>query len=328
MEQTKKKSPVKKILLRLLRVILVAAPLVWVYTRTDGAALKEAIAAVHIQSLFYIAALYFLGIMTQGAKWWILVRRFIPELKLSKAVFVHMESTFYAMALPTAAAQDVVKSVILSRNHNPQIVWAASWLGKLMGCFVLIMFSVFGVIYLQSDLLPAGFGESLFTTLALMTVLIAASFSKKVTRLFKPLKPAAASLLGPKIVTFAEKMRNGIYAFKHERITLLQTFLFSTVSMLLIMFTISFTIYTVTGQFYFIECLAFVPLIEIMALSLPLTPGGLGIREALMAALFVHLGLSAEQTATYVTISLLMSMIRLTGGIMPLYRLAVRRKIA
>jgi uncharacterized membrane protein YbhN (UPF0104 family) len=62
-----------------------------------------------------------------------------------------------------------------------------------------------------------------------------------------------------------------------------------------------------------------------MVVALPLTPGGLGVREGLMALLFTRLGFSGEQIALYVTISLIASMVRIAGGIPPLYRM-FRRK--
>jgi len=313
----------KKNLLRILRVILVIAPLVWIYTRTNAADLGETLRSIHLPFLIYILAAYFFGMFLQGTKWWILIRRFVPELKLSKALSVHFESAFYSIALPTAAAHDVVKSVILSRSHSPQVVWAAAWICKLMGFLALIILSVFGALYIQSEILPDNFRSSLIAALAVVTVMAAASFSKRITR---PLRTIMAAVLSPKIMSRAEKFREGIYIFKHERTTLLQTFLITAATHLLIMFTISFTIYAITGKFYLIECLAFVPLIEIVALSLPLTPGGIGIREAMMAAFFMHLGLSPEQTASYVTISLLVPMLKLTGGVCPLYRFAAKRK--
>jgi len=251
----------------------------------------------------------------------VLIRRFAPELKLGRAVSAHMESTFYAIALPSGAAQDVVKSVMLSKDHAPSAVWAASWLGRLTGLFVMLFYSVFGILYLKSDILPAGFRASLAATVAVIVILSAASFSKRATR---PLRAAAGKLLSPKIMEKVERLLNGIYAFKYERATLALTFLFSVAIHFLIFFNISLTVYAVSGSFYFIECLAFVPLVEIMVISLPLTPGGIGIREALMALLFTNLGFSSGQIASYVTINLLMSMVRVFGGIPILWRIAAR----
>jgi len=295
-----------------LRLALVVAPFVWIYSRTDAAALKETLASVSVPLIALIAALTFVGILLQGVKWWILIRRFVPELKIGTAVSVHLESTFYAIVLPSAAAQDVVKSVMLSKSHNPSVVWAASWLGRLIGLFSILVYSVLGVLYLKEDILPDGFRASLLIAVAAMLILGAASFSKRFTR---PLRAAAAKLLPTKIMEKAEKLREGIYAFKYAKMTLVQTILISFVIQLLIFFTISMTVYAASGGFYFMECLAFASLVEILVVSIPLTPGGVGVREALMALLFTRLGFTGEQIALYATLSLLMSMVRVFGGI-------------
>jgi uncharacterized protein (TIRG00374 family) len=305
-----------------LRAALAIAPLVWIYTRTGAAALGENLAAVSAPLLAAILALLFAGMLLQGVKWWVLIRRFAPELKLRQAVSVHLESAFYSIMLP-AAAQDVVKSVMLSKNHPPSVVWAASWLARPMGFFSLLIFSAAGIIYLDSGILPNGFRASLLTAVAAIAALGAASFSKRVTR---PFRSAAAKILSPKIMAKIEELRNGIYVFKYERATLVQTFLISFATQFLIIFTIALQVYAVSGNLYFTECLAFVPLVEIMVVSLPLTPGGLGVREALMALLFTRLGLSDGQIATYVTISLAGSMVRIAGGMPVLWRMVTKRK--
>lgn len=316
------KSSAKKVLLRLLRVALAVAPVVWIYTRTDAGAFGEAVAAMDMRLLFAILALSFICVALQGIKWWVLIRRFAPELKMSKAVIVHLESAFYSFVLPMAA-QDIVKSAMLSRTHSPSVVWAASWLARLAGLLSLLAFSVTGLIYLESGILPAGFRVSLITAIAATALLGAFSFSKKMTR---PIRAITAKIISPKIMSSVEKLREGIYAFKYARKTLALTFLISTAINSLAIFCISLAVYAVSGKFYLIECLALVPLVEIMVIALPLTPGGIGVREALMALFFTRLGFSGEQTAMYVTIGLLMSMVRITGGIPPLYRVITKRK--
>jgi len=191
-------------------------------------------------------------------------------------------------------------------------VWAASWLGRLIGFLALLSCSIVGVTYLGDGALPTGFRVPLFTAVGVIALLCLLSFSKRVTR---PLGVVTAKVVGPKFLTHAKKLRDGIYAFRHERATLALTFLVSAVIQYLAILAVSITVYAVSGRYFFAECLVFVPIVEIMAISLPLTPGGVGIREALMALLFTRLGFSEGRIASYVTVSLLLSMTRLVGGV-------------
>jgi uncharacterized membrane protein YbhN (UPF0104 family) len=67
--------------------------------------------------------------------------------------------------------------------------------------------------------------------------------------------------------------------------------------------------------------LAYVPLIEILSLSIPLTPSGLGIREALTKLMFQQIGLSNEQLGVYIVLGLLSILLKLVGGVPVLFNL-------
>jgi uncharacterized protein (TIRG00374 family) len=315
------KTAAKKILPQILRAALVAAPMAWIYAKTDAASLRRALASVDPRAVAAIVALLVAGMILQGVKWWTLIRRFVPELKLAKAVSVHLESSFYSIVLP-ANAQDIIKSAMLSKTHPAHVVWAASWLAKLIGLLSLLLFSAAGLALLENDPLPNGFRASLAAAAAAIAALAAISFSKKLTR---PARAAAAKILPRKIMADIEKLRDGIYAFKHERKTLALTFLISAAVHLLVILTTSTVVYAASGKFYLAECLAFVPLVEIAVVSVPLTPGGVGIREALMALLFTRLGFSGGQIALYATLSLLGYLTKVVGAAPPIWR-AVRHK--
>jgi len=307
-----RKMSAKKIALFILRAVLVIAPIAWIYARADAGSIVATLASVSVPAIVCATALLIFTMVLQGVKWWVLIRRFVPDLGVGRAVSVHLESNFYSIILPSALAQDVVKSVMLSKNHDPAVVWASSWLGRLIGFLALLSYSLIGVAILGDAALPPGFRVPLLVAACVIVLLCALSFSKRFTR---PLGVVAERIVGPKALAAVKKLRDGIYAFRRERATLLQTFLISASIQLLLTFNSSLLVYAVSGEFFFVECLAFVPLVEIIAISLPLTPGGIGIREALMALLFTRLGFSEGQTASYVTINLALTMTKLVGGI-------------
>jgi uncharacterized membrane protein YbhN (UPF0104 family) len=307
------KASVKKAALLLLRAALVIAPIAWIYARADAKAIAATLASASVPAIACAAALTVVSMVLQGVKWWVLIRRFVPDLKMGRTVSVHLESVFYSIVLPSALAQDVVKSAMLSKNHDPAVVWAASWLGRLIGFLALLAYSLAGIACLGNDAIPPALRTPLFAAAGAIALLCVLSFSKSFTR---PLGAVAAKVAGHKPLTAAKKLRDGIYAFRHERATLAAALAVSAAIQFLVVACTSLTVYAVSGKYFFAECLAFVPLAEIVAISLPLTPGGVGIREAgLTALLFSRLGFSDGQIASYVTISLLMSMTRLVGGI-------------
>lgn len=75
------------------------------------------------------------------------------------------------------------------------------------------------------------------------------------------------------------------------------------------------TIKGITGSFLPKECFAYIPLIEIISMAQPLTPNGMGVREALFAMMFKHLKLSSEQLGVYILIANLSILMKLVGAI-------------
>ena len=60
---------------------------------------------------------------------------------------------------------------------------------------------------------------------------------------------------------------------------------------------------------------AILALIELVVVVLPLTPGGVGIREGLIALLFNQMGLGIEEIGIYIFLNILGISVRLLGVI-------------
>ncbi|MFP4162356.1 MAG: YbhN family protein [Chitinispirillaceae bacterium] len=313
----------KKRIIKILRLILALAPLVWIFTRTDLTSAAGILKTVSPLLLMTILLFVFVTIVLQGFRWWILLKRFIPDLKMLSTLKIHLVSTFYAIVLPSSAAQDVVRSVILSRKYSSSVIWASSWIARLMGLFVLMLFSSVGISILKTETLSPNFRFSFFLVFGAALFMGIASFSKTIT---KPLRRIGTKFSDNRLVQFFSQLRNSIYDYKKAKITLLQALTVSITTQLFLIINASLVFYAVTGKFYFLESLAFIPLIEVVSISLPLTPGGIGVREGLLALMFSQLNLSADQLASYVAINLLISFSKLIGA-MPLLYSIIKKKL-
>jgi len=112
-----------------------------------------------------------------------------------------------------------------------------------------------------------------------------------------------------------EHIRNGIYLFRHKKKTLLLVSGVTLIVQILLVGYTSVIIKGLSGHFYFFECLTYIPVIEILCLSIPLTPSGLGIREVLLKLMFTHIGLSNDQLGVYITLGFMGIVLKLVGGI-------------
>jgi hypothetical protein len=83
----------------------------------------------------------------------------------------------------------------------------------------------------------------------------------------------------------------------------------------MLVFGTSLVVYAINGNFMFWSLAALLALIEVIVVILPLTPGGVGIREGLITLLFNQAGLGIEEIGIYIFLNTLGILVRLLGAI-------------
>lgn len=300
----------RKYIFFVIKWILAIGPLAWIIFRTDLGKLYHVIQNIAWWTLpavtFFIGGAMFL----QGVRWWLLMRAFIPDLKFTRMISYHFIGLFYSLVLPSSAAQDVVRTVLASKKHDYSVSWGATWLCRILGLFVLAAFSLYSLMNMELSLLPPNTINIIFTVFLLIALLLFLSFSKKITA---PIRSVVQRFLPEKIMRTAEKIREAVYNFRDKKAVLVQVLLITVVTHGFGVLNACFIIKGITGRFYFMECLAFLPIIEIISTSLPITPNGVGVRESLMVLMFNFIGLSKEHLGTYVIIGIYALLLRLVG---------------
>jgi uncharacterized protein (TIRG00374 family) len=286
-------------------VLIAIIPLVWIYWRLNFPAMLSILPRV----AWWLAPALFLTVtvsmVLQGIRWWILLHAFLPELSLRRALSYHFMAVFYGTALPSGAAQDVIKTLFVSRSNDQSVSWAALWITRTVGLPVLALLSIFGFFNLNAVSLPRGWQYALLFFYLLITALFLISFSKRVTR---PMRGVFAKIIPARILEPLENIRESIYRFRDQKKAVILSFLVTLAAQATLVFTCVISIYGITGKFPLWECFTFIPLIELISMSFPLTPNGMGIRETLSAGLFSYLNLSKEYLGIYVMFSLFFSL--------------------
>ena len=112
-----------------------------------------------------------------------------------------------------------------------------------------------------------------------------------------------------------ENVRNGIYMFRNKKKDVLLVFGLTIIVQFIMIGYTCLMIKGLSGHFYVMECLTYIPLIEILCMSIPLTPSGLGIREVLTKLMFAKIGLNDEQLGVFITLGFMGIILKLVGGI-------------
>jgi uncharacterized membrane protein YbhN (UPF0104 family) len=202
-----KKKSFSSIIIALVRAVLTIAPIIWIYSRVDITLFLQAIADVAWYTVPLISASILTAMFIQGYRWGVLTRVFLPQLPLSRILSAHFKALFYSIILPTSAAQDIVRAAILTTKEHYSVLWGATWLCRLMGLLVLGLLSIIGYTLIGPSLLPAWLYKALIFSLATVCILTAFSFSKRITRSFRPV---FSRLLPKKALQILDDIRQSI----------------------------------------------------------------------------------------------------------------------
>jgi uncharacterized membrane protein YbhN (UPF0104 family) len=298
---------------RWLRFGIAAAPFIWIFSKINPSSLGSAICHVAWWTIPVFLALMTAAMLLQGVRWWVLVKSFVPTLTLSRALIGHCAGLYYSLVLPTSGAQDIVRGFIVAREADYAVVWGATVVTRLLGVIVLAAFSLFGFTRLNLALPLAG-DVRWYAALSCMAIigLLALAFSKKAT---KPLRIVFSSRIPKRILVPVEKIRNAVYLYRGKPLAMLLSFGITAIFQAALILNAAFLIKGITGHAHLVECFALLPLVEFICVSLPLTPNGVGVREALMALMFRYLAIGTNELGIYITLGFLTLLLRLAGGL-------------
>ena len=255
----------------------------------------------------------------QGVRWWLLLKAFIPAISFWKVMNAHFAGIFYSIALPTSAGGDIVRTFLIAKENDYGVAWGATWLSRITGLVVLLMFSVTGLLLIDRSMLPQPVSLSILTVFILLVICLLLSFSKKVTR---PLRGALHKVMPfMKVLEIVENIRNAIYQYRYKKGNLLTVLSITVVVQCLLVGYTCLIIKGIAGKFFLLECMTFIPMIEIVSISVPLTPSGIGVREVLSKLMFDHIGLSSEQLGVYIMLGFLATSLKLVGAVPMLFGL-------
>lgn len=302
----------KKILLTILKILAVILSFILIFKNIDFSKIGPAVKHVQWWTIPVLFSTALCMTILQGVRWWLLIRAFTNKLSFIRSMAYHFSSLFYSLILPNSLSQDIIRSIYATRQTGSIISWSSTWIAKISGIIVSCGFSIYGLILLSGNELPKSI--LLITAIMFLVLLMLAylSFSKRSTRI---LRKIVLPVIPKKFVAWLEEFREGIYQFKNKKLTLLIVFACTILIQLIFITGITFLISGITGNMYFAECAAFMPLIEIISVAQPFTPNGIGVREALVAIMFRNLGLTTEQLGIYVIISNMAILVKLLGVI-------------
>lgn len=298
----------KQALWNLLKLVIGLGLLVFLYTRLeDPAALWQQIVEADKMRLLLGAFCYAAAVALSGVKWGILLHAAHIDVAPARLLAYQWQAEFFNNFLPAQVGGDVMRGLALASDTRRKADAAASVLiDRFIG---LLVFMVAATLASTAMLIWGRPNGQPFPPEQLVTVQLIALGSGVaslgligllVALLSRRLKLWVERLLGHVgllrvVLPVWSKLAGAFNAYRHEYRALLLTALGSTLIVVLTSVNIWLIAHALQPEsISLLEVLAINPIIVFVSLIIPLSPGGLGVRQGAFAATFLLMGAGSE----------------------------------
>jgi uncharacterized protein (TIRG00374 family) len=298
----------KQVLWNLLKLVIGLGLLFFLYTRLeDPAALGRQIVEADKVRLVLGALCYTAAVALSGVKWGILLHAAHIPVAPARLLAYQWQAEFFNNFLPAQVGGDVMRGLALASDTQRRADAAASVLiDRFIGLLVFMLAATLGSTAMliwgrpngqpfppeqlvSVQLIAVGSGLASLGLLVLLVALLSRRLKAWVERLL-----GRIGLLRV-ILPVWSKLAGAFNAYRHEYRALVLT----AIGSILIVVLTSVNIWLIAnalqpGSISLLEVLTINPIIVFVALVIPLSPGGLGVRQGAFAATFLLMGAGSE----------------------------------
>lgn len=289
--------------------------LAYLLSRLDWQQSRELIAGANPWLLACIVLIQGADRVLMALKWHQLLRVLDDRLSRWSAIGVYYESTFVGFALPLGGlGPDIVRFLRLkSRDIDSSVTLSSMVMERINGAIATFALIVAGAVVfarlapqpaLRSFALVSAFVAGAAAVLAAILIF----YPALIRSLFRLLKWPAV-IEGGRFAKYAMAAR----AYSRQPLTLAINLGLSMIEQTMPVFTMWIGSHAIGVPLPWLTCLAVTP-VAVIIQRLPLTYGGLGLREASAAALLVALGYDYSTALVLLMTIVVMFLISLTPG--------------
>jgi uncharacterized protein (TIRG00374 family) len=269
---------------------------------------------VSVAFVIFAWCFYALSQWISAYRWQILLRARNVEVPLSELFSFYMIGMFVNNFMPGSIGGDVIKSYYLyKRTHKLQVSVISVFLERFTGllglCLLALVTLAIGYRYLHSATVVASVCGSAAFLVAIVLVLW--QLPNIVARI-----PIVTGFIPKRLSESAAELYDALVSYRNHMPTLFAAVAISAVLQLMLASYFSIASVAMGIPINLIYFLLFLPAVTLISL-IPLSLGGLGIREASMAVLFGAAGISAADViAVSLTIHIINTLLSLWGGVL------------
>ena len=240
---------------------------------------------------------------------------FFPNRSFFSLLHVRLLSTAYGLILPGQLAAEGVRAYLLGKDdHGYSHSSTATIMDKILGVIALLLFGVAGLLF--TDVVARGvIYVFIFSGIALTATLFFLNFPFFHERIVLIISPLAAkkSIFG-KGAKYLLQITEHWRMFSKNKILLTKNFIYALVFQLTSVVIGTVLTYGVGAGFHFLDWL-WIHTVLAFALMIPISPGGIGVREGSLIGLLGTIGVQSEQALAVSFAFLALAIVQALAGI-------------
>ncbi|MDD4954164.1 MAG: lysylphosphatidylglycerol synthase transmembrane domain-containing protein [Candidatus Omnitrophica bacterium] len=312
----------KKIFSILSRVAISAALLFFVFRQVDEKALLGTLKNVNLPLLVLAFLIFFLVYLLCIFRWQMLLKALGIHLPLKRVIISASGGYFFSLFLPSTIGGDLMRSIDLAahtkKTHEVIATVVLDRLSGFVGLVLLALLSLlFGWRYTQDKSVLLSIG---MITLVLVGILFTIFNSFVYSKISKLLRSPGAG----KIRQLLTDLHDELHYFKHHKKVIVYNLFFSVLVQIMPPLSFYAAALALGLKINIIYFFVFLPIIGAITL-LPISLGGLGLRDATTIYFFAQIGVSRDLAFAMSLLNFFFVLIYgIIGGL--IYALTVRHR--
>ena len=274
--------------------ISVSVILLWlVFRQLDRAIFIEIIKNVDKRLILLAFFIFFINYALCIFRWEMLLKAAQIHLPLSRVIISSAGGQFFSLFLPSTIGGDVVRVIDLTTHtKKPHEVMATVLLDRLSGYVGLVILAWLALLSGSKSILNKNVLICVGILTAILITILLVRFNKF---LYRKINMLLDSPSGNKIRGYIRDVHKEIHIFRHHEKVALNNIMLSIFIQMITPITFYITALSLGLKINMIYFFIFMPIIGAITL-LPISIGGLGLREYTTRLFFSNLGVSAHLT--------------------------------
>ncbi|MDI6606151.1 MAG: lysylphosphatidylglycerol synthase transmembrane domain-containing protein [Candidatus Omnitrophota bacterium] len=279
----------KRIFSVFLKIIISVILLVFLFNKVDKKSLFEYLKNADKLLLFFAFCIYFISYILAIFRWEMLLKAAKIYLPFKRIIISFAGGVFFNLFLPSTIGGDLMRSIDLSAHtKRPREVIATVLLDRLSGYIGLAALALSAILLGWKLIQDASVFFSVTIIVALLTAILLVLFNKF---LYEKINSFLDSGGSGRFRELIRDLHQEMHIFRHHRKLIVNNLLISLLIQLILPLTFFIIALSLGVKLNIIYFLIFLPIISAITL-LPISIGGLGLRDATTIFFFAKAGMS------------------------------------